>query len=673
MSFRKRAEELVSRMTLDEKCSQLKYDSPAIPRLGIPAAVWWNEGLHGVARGGTAAVFPQAIAFAAAFDERLVYDIACVISTEARAKYNVAFAAGDIDKYKGITLWSPNINIFRDPRWGRGQETYGEDPFLTARTGCAFVRGIQGDGEYMRASACAKHFAVHSGPEAERHGFDAQVSPRDLSETYLPAFEALVTQAGVEGVMGAYNAVNGQPSCANTELTDKLRNEWRFEGYFVSDCWAIADFHKKFGVTSSPAESAAYALRGGCDLNCGCVYEYIRQAYDEGLISEEDIDRAAVRLFTTRFRLGMFDKTEYDNLGIADTDTDRGSALALECAEKSIVMLKNDGLLPLDISKIKSIAVIGPNADRREALEGNYHGTTSRYVTFLQGIRARVGENVRIYYASGCHLHNDRTEPLSYAGDRLAEAVACAKAADVTVLFLGLDETLEGEEGDACNSYASGDKPDLRLPESQRILLKKITAVGKPVIAAVAAGSAINCENDDINALFHLWYAGERGGEAFAKILFGDTSPSGRLPVTFYRDAALLPDFSDYSMKNRTYRFADSNENILFPFGFGLTYAQISSRIVGSEKSGGGARVTVELKNGSGFSQDYSVCLYIKLYSADAVKNSSLCAYDRVRLDAQAQVNLILNVDKKAFELVRDDGSRYIDENVRYEFSLVPL
>ena len=377
---RKKAEALVARMTLEEKASQLKYNAPAIPRLGIPAYNWWNEVLHGVARAGTATVFPQAIGLAAMFDEDMQEEIASAIAEEARAKFNGQSRHGDRDIYKGLTVWSPNINIFRDPRWGRGHETYGEDPYLTSRLGVRFIQGLQGNGKYLKTAACSKHFAVHSGPEAERHQFDARVNRKDLFETYLPAFEATVKEAGVESVMGAYNRVNGEPACGSkTLLKDILRGKWGFKGHVVSDCWAILDFHTHHMVTATAPESAALALENGCDLNCGVTYLHLLAALQEGLIREEQITEACVRLMTTRYLLGLFDEDcEYDSIPVTAVDTAEHQALAQRAAEKSMVLLENDGVLPLDPEKVKTIAVIGPNADSVMALEGNYNGTSSR-------------------------------------------------------------------------------------------------------------------------------------------------------------------------------------------------------------------------------------------------------------------------------------------------------
>ena len=556
----KRAAELVAKMTLEEKAGQLSYNAPAIPRLGIPAYNWWNEGIHGVARAGTATVFPQAIGMAAAFDEELIAEVADCVATEGRAKYNAYADCGDRDIYKGLTFWAPNVNIFRDPRWGRGHETYGEDPYLTSRLGVAFVKALQGDGETMKAAACAKHFAVHSGPEALRHEFNAKASPKDMEETYLPAFEALVKEAKVEAVMGAYNRTNGEPCCGSrTLIQDILRDQWGFEGHFVSDCWAIRDFHERHMVTASAKESAAMALNAGCDLNCGNTYLHILSAYEAGLVTEEAITQAAVRLFTTRFLLGMFDGSEYDDIPYETVDCEAHCRLADRAAEESIVLLKNDGILPLHMENIKTIGVIGPNADSRKALIGNYHGTASEYITVLEGIRRAADGKARILYSEGCQLAEDKTEPLALTDDRIAEACITAEHSDVVVLCVGLDETLEGEEGDTGNSYASGDKLDLLLPASQRRLMEAIAKTGKPVVLCLMAGSAMDLRfaEEHFNAVIQLWYPGARGGKSAADVLFGRVSPSGKLPVTFYEGVEELPDFQDYSMKGRTYRYME--------------------------------------------------------------------------------------------------------------------
>ncbi len=649
LSIQKRAEELTDAMTTDEQASQLRYDAPAVKRLGIPAYNWWNEGLHGLARSGVATIFPQAIGLAAMFSPELVKKAGEITAKEARAKYNAYQKHGDRDIYKGLTLWAPNINIFRDPRWGRGHETYGEDPFLTAENGKAYVEGLQGNGEILKTAACAKHFAIHSGPEAIRHEFNAEASPKDMEETYLPAFEELVKNARVEGVMGAYNCVNGEPACASGFLMSKLR-DWGFDGYFVSDCWAIRDFHEHHRITSNPVESAALALTAGCDVNCGCTYVNVLAALDKGLITKEHIRNACVHLMRTRIRLGMFNgKTEFDDIPYSIVSCREHKDVSLECAEKSMVLLRNNGILPLDGDKIGTIAVIGPNSMSRAALEGNYCGTADRYVTFLDGIQNRF--NKRVIFAEGCHLYKDRSSGLAMAGDLYAEAEAAAENADIVILCVGLDATIEGEEGDTGNEFSSGDKNDLRLPESQRILIDKIMKLGKPVIIVCAAGSAINveCEPD---ALLHVWYPGLEGGTALAEILFGDISPSGKLPVTFYESAELLPEFTDYSMKNRTYRYAENN--VLFPFGFGLTYSDIVCTDI---KYKDGVAVVCAENKGRVTSEDI-IELYIKDYNENAVPNVSLCGFKRINLDAGKMISVEIPVPEKAFTSVDESGAR---------------
>lgn len=651
LSAQERAEALTDKMTLEEQASQLKYQADPVERLDIPAYNWWNEGLHGVARAGTATMFPQAIGLAAMFDEQMIFRAAEITADEARAKYNAFSANGDRDIYKGLTMWSPNINIFRDPRWGRGHETYGEDPFLTSRLGVAFVKGMQGNGKVLKAAACAKHFAVHSGPEAIRHEFDAVANPKDMAETYLPAFEALVKEAKVEGVMGAYNRVNGEPACASPYLMDKLK-EWGFDGYFVSDCWAIQDFHLHHHVTDTATESATLALKQGCDINCGCTYLHALAAVEEGLADKEDIRNACIHAMRTRVRLGMFDdKTEYDNIPYDIISCKEHKAFSQECAEKSMVLLKNNGVLPLDRSKLKTIAVIGPNADSRIALEGNYCGTADRYITFLEGIEDAF--EGRVLYSQGCHLFKDRTSGLAMAGDRYAEAIAAAENADVVIACVGLDATLEGEEGDTGNEFFSGDKKDLRLPESQRILLDKLSATGKPLVVVLTTGSAVNPETD-CDALIETWYPGQMGGKALARILFGDVSPSGKLPVTFYENAEFLPAFEDYSMKGRTYRYAEGN--ILYPFGYGLTYSKVDCTAVAY--ADGKAVVTVT--NSGNSDTDEVVQLYMKDTSEFAVPNVSLCGFKRVHLKKGETVTVEITVPESAFEAVDNEGKRAV-------------
>jgi beta-glucosidase len=663
----KKAIDIVSQMTIEEKASQLTYNSAPIKHLNIPRYNWWNEGLHGVARAGTATVFPQAIGLAATFDEELLERIADIIATEARSKYNEYSSKDDRDIYKGITYWSPNVNIFRDPRWGRGQETYGEDPYLTSKLGVAFVNGLQGNDKYLKIAACAKHFAVHSGPEGLRHEFNAIVSKKDLYETYLPAFEACVKEADVEAVMGAYNRTNGEPCCGSeTLLKDILRGKWNFQGHVVSDCWAIADFHLYHRVTSTATESAAMAIRNGCDLNCGNIYLQMLLAYKEGLVSEEDITTAAERLMATRIRLGMFDEEcKYNNIPYELNDCKEHNQVSLEAARKSMVLLKNNGVLPINKSKLKSIAVIGPNSDNQIMLKGNYSGTASKYVTILEGIHEAVNEDTRVYYSEGCHLYKDKVEELAQPGDRLSEAISIAERSDVVVLCLGLDSTIEGEQGDAGNSYGAGDKENLNLPGEQQKLLEKVIETNKPVIVILGAGSALtlNGLEEKCAAIIQAWYPGSHGGTAVSDIIFGKYSPSGKLPLTFYKNTDNMLEFTDYSMKGRTYRYIE--EDALYPFGYGLTYSNVSlSNLVipNIENNFESISISVSIKNMGNYDIDEVVQCYVKdLESKYAVLNHSLSGFKRVKLKKGESKTVTMEINRKSFEIINDNGERVLD------------
>ena len=665
-----RARALVAKMTVEEKASQLKFDAEAIPRLGIPAYNWWNEALHGVARAGTATVFPQAIGLAAAFDAEMMKEIGSVIATEGRAKYNENQKYGDRDIYKGLTFWAPNVNIFRDPRWGRGHETYGEDPYLTSRLAVPFIQGLQSDGEYMKTAACAKHFAVHSGPEAKRHFFNAEASKKDMEETYLPAFEACVKEGKVEAVMGAYNRTNGEPCCASEELMNHyLRGKWKFQGHYVSDCWAIRDFHENHKVTDRPEESVKKALEAGCDLNCGCTYEKILNAYREGIIDEKYITESCVRLFTTRFLLGMFNETEYDKISYLEVESKEHLELAEQAATESMVLLKNDGILPLKKEEIHTIGIIGPNANSRNSLIGNYHGTSSEYVTVLEGMKQAAGDQIRVLYSEGCHLWKDTIEHLAAPGqpDRLAEAQAVAEYSDVVLLVVGLDETLEGEEGDTGNSDASGDKKDLEFPEPQKKLMDQILECKKPVILVNMTGSAMNLSvaEEKAAAIIQAWYPGARGGKAVSDVIFGEKSPSGKLPVTFYKDTSDIPDFEDYSMKNRTYRYYTGEP--LYPFGYGLTYGKCvvnsvtAEKVYGQEKEFKGIKLFIETENQKNTETDDVLQVYIKdLDTEYAVLNPTLAAFKRIHLNGNVSGKTEIFVDKRAFTSVDENGNRKI-------------
>lgn len=682
---RRKAEALVRQMTIEERASQLRYDAPAIERLGIPAYNWWGEALHGVARQGVATSFPQSVGMAATFDEALLLEAGDVAATEGRAKYNANVEENDRDIYKGLTFWSPNVNIFRDPRWGRGQETFGEDPYLTSRMGVAYVKGLQGDGDLLKTAACAKHFAVHSGPEAVRHEFNAVASKKDMAETYLPAFRVCVQEAGVEAVMGAYNRTNGEPCCGSkTLMQDILRGEWGFQGHYVSDCWAIRDFHEKHMVTHTMEESAAMALKAGCDINCGVTYQYLLNALKQGLVTEEEITESAVRAFTARYLLGLFEETEYDSIPYEKVECEEHLAVAERLTRESVVLLKNDGILPLSVKAGQTVGVIGPNANSREALVGNYHGTSSRYITVLEGIQDKVGHNGRVLFSEGSHLFADRVESLAWENDRISEAVTVAKHSDVVVLCVGLNETLEGEEGDTGNSYASGDKEDLNLPAPQRKLMEAVLATGKPVIVCLMTGSAMDLTlaQEKAAAVLQLWYPGARGGRAVADILFGDCSPSGKLPVTFYRSLEELPDFENYSMKGRTYRYMEGEA--LYPFGYGLTYGDVrveGASLVSQEVSSRGVDsgdadfrdvdsrdmvVSVKLRNAGSVPTGDVIQIYVKdTESPHAVPNHSLCAFARVFLDAGESREMEIKVPGSAFLVVDEEGD-FVPGSGRY-------
>lgn len=666
LPFRERAEDMVSQMTIEECASQLLYEAAKIERLGIQYFNWWNEALHGAARSGMATVFPQAIGMAATFDPKLLKKIADAAATEGRAKYNMFQKYEDYGIYKGITFWSPNVNIFRDPRWGRGQETYGEDPYLTGKLGAAYVKGLQGDDpKYLKTAACAKHFAVHSGPEGKRHEFDAIASGQDMEETYLPAFKELV-DAGVEGVMGAYNRTNGEPCCGSkTLMVDLLREKWGFDGYFTSDCWAIADFHLHHMVTSTPNESVALALKNGCDLNCGNTYAYILSALKEGLIEEEHIRKSAVRVMTTRMKLGMFDeKTPFDEIPYSVVDCQEHRSLNEEAARKSLVLLKNNNILPLKKEKLTNIAVIGPNANSIVPLNGNYHGTANQYITVLEAVRAAL-PGVRVNYSKGSHLYEHKLEDPGYAGDCLAEVKAQTDLADAVILVVGMDETIEGEEILNKEGF-TGDKADLRLPQCQRDLIQTVCQRKTPVILVNMSGSAIDFqEGNEAAAIIQAWYPGALGGKAISDLIFGEYSPSGRLPVTFYKNETILPDFEDYSMEGRTYKFL--KEEPLFPFGFGLSYTSFSYGEISldkeSIKAGEGICVSVEVENTGSMAGDEIAECYIRDEEASVrVPHHKLCGMERITLAPKEKKVVTFEIEPEQFQVIAKDGMRFYEE-----------
>lgn len=653
-----RIADLTARFTLDEKISQLVHDNRAIERLGLPAYNWWSEGCHGVGRNGRATVFPQVIALAATWNRDLVHRVATVISDEARAKHHAAARAGfHGQQYQGLTFWTPNINIFRDPRWGRGQETFGEDPCLTGELGLAMVRGLQGDDpRYLKVAACAKHFAVHSGPEHERHSFDAKPTPKDLAETYLPAFEKLV-RGGVEAVMGAYNRVLGEPACGSKFLLgDVLRGRWGFQGHVVSDCGAIDDFHQHHQVTKNAAESAALAVRNGCDLNCGCTYNDLIVAVREGLISEAEIDRALGRLLATKFKLGLFDpaaRVRYTAIPESVIDSPEHRALARRAAGESFVLLKNaDALLPLPAAPA-SMLVVGPTAANIPAMLGNYYGMSSRMVTFMEGLVARAPEGCRVKYRPGCPLSQEGAPGVNYT-------FGAAAMSEVVVAVLGLDPTLEGEEGDTVASPLGGDRVRIELPENQRVFLKELRKHSKKLILVLTGGSALAIpeEHDLADAVIYVWYSGCEGGNALADLLFGDIAPTGRLPVTVPRRTEDLPAFNDYAMRGRTYRFAQVEP--LYPFGFGLGYAQVTyaALTLSSARLGEGDTLTVRatLKNTSDVATAETVQCYLIPPAGPESPRAVLLDFQKVPVPACSQADVEFTLPAAALRLVDVSG-----------------
>lgn len=757
LPIEERVDLLISQMTIDEKISQLMSDAPAIKRLGIPKYDWWNESLHGVARAGYATVFPQSIRIAASWDKNLLHEVATAISDEARAKHHEYARRGQHDIYQGLTMWSPNINIFRDPRWGRGHETYGEDPYLTGQLGLNFVKGLQGDhSKYLKTVATAKHFAVHSGPEASRHTFDVYPSERDLWETYLPAFRTLVKDAQVSSIMTAYNRFRGEAASASDRLYNILRNDWGFNGYVVSDCGAISDIWEHHKITSKPSAAAALALEKGCDLNCGGTYSHLKQSLQENLITENDINIALKRLLRARFKLGMFNevsRVSYAQIPFSVNTNPSHRSLARKAAQKSIVLLKNENkLLPLNKNKINSIAVIGPNANNKQSLWGNYNGTPKNPVTVFEGIKNKVSPFIKVKYEEGAPLANGietlevipsvyfETEEgkqglnafyydnLNWQGDplfqqiddqinfewdintpdprlklsnysvkwkgflkvpesgtyyfsdwskpymtfsiaeeiegggkhkhhpktdlkkifleegkryaievnyknyygnaiakmqwatpkknQLTKAVQLTKESDLTVLVLGLNERLEGEEMSInVEGFSRGDRTSLQLPNSQVELMKAVVNTGKPVVLVLLNGSAlaINWASENISSILTAGYPGEEGGNAIADVLFGDYNPAGRLPVTYYKSVDQLPDFENYDMAGRTYRYFQGDA--LYPFGYGLSYTSFeysNLQLSSSFKMNESIDVSVEVKNTGEMAGDEVVQLYIK-------------------------------------------------------------
>ncbi|WPR71106.1 glycoside hydrolase family 3 C-terminal domain-containing protein [Flavobacterium sp. NG2] len=658
----KRAEILVSQMTIEEKINQLKNGAAAIPRLKVPDYDWWNEALHGIGRNGKATIFPQAIALGATFDPQLAERVASAISTEARAKYAISQKNGNHSKYAGLTFWTPNINIFRDPRWGRGQETYGEDPLLTSRIGVAFVKGLQGnDPKYLKSAACAKHFAVHSGPENIRHEFNAEPNKQDLYETYLPAFEALVKEAKVEGVMAAYNAVYGKPACASDFLLkETLRDKWKFDGYVTSDCGAVSGVYNKLKYVKTAVEAAAVALNSGTNLECGTTYSQLKKAIDQGLITEKMIHDRTVQLFKTRFRLGMFDEkgtdNPYLNFGIEKIHSPEHIALSKEVALKSIVLLKNkNNILPLS-KDIKIPYVTGPFANSNDMLMGSYYGVTSGMVTILEGVADVVSPSASLNYRSGVLPFHKNINPKNWAPFEAGES-------DVTICVVGLTADREGEEVDAIAAENVGDKVDLKLPQSQIDYVKEIASKikGKPLVLVIASGSPVSLEGIEelCDAIVQIWYPGEQGGNAVADILFGNSSPSGHLPITFPKNVAQLPAYEDYSMKGRTYKYM--TEEPMYPFGFGLTYSKTEFRNLklstSNLKEKQTLTVTVEVANTGNYDIDEVVQLYVNpMELSGGIPLKSLKAFERISLKKGEKKSINFKLTPNNLKVVNEQG-----------------
>ena len=724
LSREERIDDLISRLTLQEKVNMMMHGSKGVERLGIPDYNWWNEALHGVARAGLATVYPQTIGMAATFDPQTHLQTFTYVSDEARAKYNDAVSRGEYKQYYGLTFWTPNINIFRDPRWGRGQETYGEDPFLTSVMGVATVKGLQGDHpDYYKTHACAKHFAVHSGPEWNRHSFDVVVSSKDLWETYLPAFESLVKDGDVREFMGAYNSYDGDPCCGSSFLMkDILRGKWNYQGLVVSDCWAINDFFVVGHHESHPdaASASAAAVLTGTDIECGSAYVNLMSAVEEGLITEKDIDVSIRRILGGLFELGFFDPSEivpWSGIPFSNVDSQEHKDHALKVARQSVVLLKNENnLLPVEPSKVRKISVVGPNADDDKMMLGNYNGTPSHTVTILEGIKAAYPD-AEVTYERGCDLvegyvyvdprlqrgfRAENYEGLSaeqmaeirkmeaerqallaaapkpipsenYTPEALAEfAAKTAEGADVIFFVGGLAPTIEGEEMRVTiDGFKGGDRERIELPEVQGKMLKALKATGKPVVFVLCSGSAVALEQNekDYDALVCAWYGGQAGGTAVGDVVSGKVSPSGRLPITFYKSTAQLPDFLDYNMKGRTYRYM--TEEPLYPFGFGLSYAdfsygkaKLSSKSI---KAGESVTVSIDLKNNSDVASDEIVQVYVKRLDDQDAPIKALKGFQRVSMNAGEAKTVSVELPASSFEYYDSSADDLVVKPGKYQ------
>jgi beta-glucosidase len=664
-TLQERVQDLLSRLTLEEKISQMTSAAAAVPRLGIPAYNFWNEALHGVARNGRATVFPQAIGMAASWDPSLIEEVASAIADEGRAKYHAALKRnGETAQYQGLTFWSPNVNIFRDARWGRGQETWGEDPHLTGEMGAAFVRGLQGNHpRYLKSAACAKHYAVHSGPEKLRHEFDVSPSRRDLYDTYLPAFQKLVMEAKVEAVMGAYNRVDGVPACASDFLLGQtLREEWGFQGHVVSDCWALTDIHNHHHYTNDAVETAAVALKAGCDLSCVCTYDQLGEAVERGLITEADIDRSLARTLATRFKLGMFDPQEmvpYASTPMSVVNSPSHRQLAYTAALKSIVLLKNqDHTLPVG-PDVRNILVVGPTAAGLDVLLGNYHGGSETMTTLFEGLVGAAPEGVVVEYRPGCLLAHKDYHPDNWS-------LHSAAAADLTIACMGLSPLLEGEEGESLLTPDAGDRPDAELPAVQVDYLRRLSAAGAKIVLVLTGGSPIALEAvaDFVHAVVMVWYPGQEGGRAVADVLFGNAVPSGKLPLTFPKATAQLPPFEDYSMAGRTYRYADWEPQ--YPFGFGLSYTSFEYSDLALEKAavaaGEALLLKVNVTNTGAIESEEVIQVYLSdLEASVTVPFHKLVGFQRLRLQPGESHKLVFMLTAESMMLVDEDGKRRLE------------
>lgn len=664
-----RVKDIISRLTLEEKVELMKHEAPAVPRLGIPAYNWWNEALHGVARTKEkVTVFPQAIGMAATFDTEALQQMGDITSSEGRALFNEDLKRGKTGEiYRGLTYWTPNINIFRDPRWGRGQETYGEDPYLTAKMGSAIVRGLEGtDPYYLKAVACAKHYAVHSGPEGNRHSYDARVSAYDLWDTYLPAFRELITKAKVHGVMCAYNRYEGTPCCGHNELLqDILRNQWKFDGYVTSDCWAVSDFAKYHKTHSNDTEAVADAVLSGTDLECGNLYQKLLQGVERGLISEREIDVSLARLFTIQFKLGMYDPADrvpYANIGREVIECDAHKAHAYAMAQKSMVLLKNDKqILPLNPKKIKRIALIGPNMHNGSAQLANYFGTPSEIITPYMSLQRRYGNQIQIDTISG----TDIVQKIAN-GPSFAQIAAQARKADVIIFVSGLTADYEGEAGDAgaggFSGFASGDRTTIQLPAVQTDLLKELKKTGRPIVLVNMSGSVMSFdwESRNMHAILQAWYGGQAAGDAIVDVLFGDYNPAGRMPLTTYMNDQDLPDFEDYSMANRTYRYFKGD--VRYPFGYGLSYTTFAYQpltVASTVETGKSLQVSTTVTNTGSCDGDEVVQLYVKhpQNGNTRVPLKALKGFKRIHLKKGESQQVTFTLSPEELALVDDRGN----------------